>query len=282
MGKLWLKYNMYSCLSLLLIQGACSLPHLSLSSFPRTHEGRSRKVRCRRLQHSGALASDSIDYHSALHGLYLGSHYEKEKMSQLHQETNKNRKKKKIITRLGLGSWACWLPARPSQTQVCALWGKFPKRPQGHLAQGVECDCSPGYREVMSSHSSLKERWRGCKQTRAFLCPPPCFPAQLLASMPLLGSFGFRTAWWILNVVQIGPSVTALKNHSFYFKIARRIFCFFLPLMPMSRPCFRDSLSDVLGGTLTTLWNFSASGFVFIFMIPWDGDVVQQAFVHHA
>lgn len=282
MGKLWLKYNMYSCLSLLLIQGACSLPHLSLSSFPRTHEGRSRKVRCRRLQHSGALASDSIDYHSALHGLYLGSHYEKEKMSQLHQETNKNRKKEKNNNQV-----RAWELSVLAACQAFTNAGVCSVR---QVSQKATRSSSPGGGMWLQSWlqrgnvkpQQRKERWQGCKQTRAFLCPPPCFPAQLLASMPLLGSFGFRTAWWILNVVQIGPSVTALKNHSFYFKIARRIFCFFLPLMPTSRPCFRDSLFDVLGGTLTTLWNFSASGFVFIFMIPWDGDVVQQAFVHHA
>lgn len=38
-----------------------------------------------------------------------------------------------------------WLPARPSQMQVCTVWGTHPAGPQGYLDQGVGCDRSLGY-----------------------------------------------------------------------------------------------------------------------------------------
>lgn len=79
-----LKYNSGNCLHLLLIQGASLFPPLALSAchpLPPTHERGTQNACCRRLQCSQAFAKDSIHYQSTVHGLCLGSHYEKEKTS---------------------------------------------------------------------------------------------------------------------------------------------------------------------------------------------------------
>lgn len=95
-----------------------------------------------------------------------------------------------------------------------------------------------------------------------------------LWAQPSLGSFGFRTAWRILNVVQIGPSVTALRNHSFYFKTAQRWFSFF-PQCQCPGLAPRDSFLMYWVELWQRSWTFLFIVFALISMIPWDGDVVR-------
>lgn len=163
-----------------------------------------------------------------------------------------------------------WLQARPSQMQVCAMWGTHPPGPQGHLDQGVGCDRSLGY----LGNVKMEQLWGEMKRMET--CPGLPLPFSLLLAHPSFHGITWRLC---LQNSLMNPECGSKwsicnwsPNPCIYFKIAQRFSFLFFFL----NGCFfppQGFLFDAAGRTRALLLSFCLLFYLWFLGMGWSSVV---------